>query len=472
MASDSLSGVRPYVNLTPANLAKLPDKVKHPQYSDIESEWELLRDCFLGSKRVKARGERYLPRLGGQSYDDYELYKRRALFFPITGKTVSSLSGFATLKPPLLTYPADMTEYFKDSVQAYQFTELLMQSVTEILLMGRIGLLIDAPKEAGNPYICSYTAENIVNWGTDDQQRLTWILLHEVAYDTGDAIFEYNPRHQYRMLSLEDGVYTQTIYNEKMERVGAIVPMFSGRAINFIPFIIIGALGVHANVDRPPMLDIATINISHYMSSADLEWGRHFTGLPTPVVSGVDGSTTLKIGGTTAWILPQPEAKAYFLEFTGQGLQSLEKAMSEKINLMASMSARLVDSNTKGSEAAETVRLRYMAETASLVQVLGSIESGFNLIYRQLATLINSNPEQVKIELHRDVLSVSLHPSELRELFSAYFSGGISKETLVYNLRRGNYIDPERKTEDELAAIRPPTIGNQPQSTPLTGNLT
>lgn len=457
MASDSLAGIRPYKNLTPTVSSHIKKTIKHPEYVENESEWEIVRDCYLGSKRIKERGEQYLPRLSGQEASDYELYKRRALFFPITGKTVSSLSGFATVKPPLLAYPTEMTEFFKESVKSYQFTEILMICITECLLMGRIGVLIDAPQTVGKPYVCTYTAENIVNWKVDDQKKPVWVLLHEVVYEEDPKeLFTYNTRHQYRFLSIENGVYTQTILNEDLDVIRTLVPMFSGKSINFIPFCCIGSSGVHFEVDRPPMLDIATINISHYMTSADLEWGRHFTGLPTPVVSGVDGSTVLKIGGTSAWILPPPEANAKYLEFTGQGLLSLEKAMTEKISLMASMSARLVDVSTRGSEAAETVRLRYMAETATLAQILNAVENALNIVYRTFAELINADSGAVKIEIHKDVLSIGLQATELRELFAAYLSGSISKETLVYNLRRGNYLDPERSTEEELAAIRNP----------------
>ncbi|WP_457831240.1 DUF4055 domain-containing protein, partial [Staphylococcus aureus] len=81
-------------------------------------------------------------------------------------------------------------------------------------------------------------------------------------------------------------------------------------------------------VDLPPLVDLVDMNYAHYLVSADYEHGCHFAGLPTPVVTGYtpqngpngEPPEKLYIGSAAAWVFPQPDAKAYFLEFEGQGL--------------------------------------------------------------------------------------------------------------------------------------------------------
>jgi hypothetical protein len=238
-------------------------------------------------------------------------------------------------------------------------------------------------------------------------------------------------------------------------KVAPVVPLFSGNPIDYIPYTPFGSTGVHMDVDRPPMLDISTINISHYLTSADLEWGRHIVGLPTPVVSGVDASTKLKIGGTAAWILPVVEAKAFYLEFLGQGLGSLENAMKEKIGLMASISARLIDNSSRGSESPETVRLRYVSESATLINILTSIETGFNVLYNMLATLKGASGS-VLIKFSREILGIGITFKDMQVLFEAYLNGTVTKETLIYNLRKLDALDPNRTDEEELVEMRDP----------------
>lgn len=435
-----------------------PKKFCHPDYLAKLPDYTKIRDCFDGERAIKDRGEVYLPRLSGQSQKDYDNYKYRALFFPITGKTVGSMVGLAITKPPKLEYPTIMESYFTDDSVGQQFTEFYVSLFTEIVLMGRYGVLIDAPMAVmGQPMLVPYRAENIVNWDFAEDGTLQMLLLKEYVRVKGDSKFEIIQECRYRHCFIDtDGVYKVEVLDDEMKPIGpVIIPRFSGEAINYIPWTPYGASGVHMMIDKPPMQDISTINVSHYLSSADLEWGRHMVGLPTPVVSGVDSGTSLKIGGTAAWILPVVEAKAYFLEFEGQGLQSLEKAMTEKVGLMASVSARMVDSSTRGSEAAETVRLRYVSESASLIHIISAIEAGATMMYNMLANLMKAGGS-VKITFSREVLGVGITFRDLDVLFNAYLRGSITKESLLYNLRRLDALDPNRTDAQELAGMKDP----------------
>lgn len=440
-------------------MAKDIKQFAHPEYLHHLPDYRKIRDCYNGERAIKSAGTQYLPRLKAQSEDDYSNYLTRALFFPVTGKTVTTMVGLATVKPPKVEAPDIMEAYFKDSESGYQFTEFYVTNLQEIVLMGRYGVLIDAPESVqGQPNLCPYIAENIVNWDTDELGHLNMLLLREEVHTREAGQFKTDCSTQYRHCYLDAaGVYTVEVLNDELKlSKPPVQPIFSGRTIDFIPWVTFGASGSHMGVDKPPMLDISTINISHYLTSADLEWGRHIVGLPTPVVSGVDSGTKLSIGGTAAWILPVVEAKAYYLEFQGLGLKSLEIAMGDKISLMSSMSARLVDNSTRGSEAAETVRLRYMSESAGLIHIIGSIETGCNILYNMLAKLLLAS--EVTVRFSKEILGVGVSFKDLKILFEAYLTGSISKETLVYNLRRLDAIDPNRTDEEEMSAIKePPT---------------
>lgn len=449
-------------------MAKNLKEFAHPQYFHYLPDYQKIRDCFNGERAIKAQNVNYLPKLKAQSEEDYLNYLLRALFFPVTGKTVTTMVGLATVKPPKIVSDDSMASYFQDSESGKQFTEFYVTTFQEVVLMGRYGVLIDAPAQsAGQPILCPYIAENIVNWDVDDYGVVTMLLLRESVHEREPGQFKTENIIRYRHCYLDAaGIYTVEVLDEDLKvTTPPVQPSFSGQTINFIPWVTFGSSGSHMGVDKPPMLDIATINISHYLTSADLEWGRHIVGLPTPVISGVDAGTKLSIGGTAAWVLPVVEAKAYYLEFQGLGLKSLEVAMTDKISLMSSMSARLVDNSTRGSEAAETVRLRYMSESASLIHIIGSIETGCMLMYNMLAKLLRAGP--VTIQFSKEILGVGVTFRDLKILFEAYLTGSISKETLVYNLRRLDAIDPNRTDEEEMSAIKePPTQAPAPTNAP------
>lgn len=430
-------------------------KSKHPAYASRRLQWERCRDAFDGQDAVKGKGRKYLPMLTKQKLPDYHAYKDRALFFSITGKTVSALVGLAMLRPPMLTHPVEMSAYFKDD-QGIQFYELLATVLSENLLMGRIGVMLDRPVSGGKVDILKYYAENIINWEPDDHGRLQWVVLEECVAVTGQDRFEKKYETRYRLLELTPaGTYQVSVYNGAGDPITTpVIPTNQGSAMDNIPFFVLTPYGLSLEVVRPPMLEIVDINLSHYRTSADLEHGRHFTALPTAVVTGASSSSELYVGSPTAWVIPEVGAKAMFLEFTGQGLGSLEKALEEKQGQLASMSARLLDTSRKGSEAAETVRLRYASETASLAMVVRATEALMNKVYATIAEMEGLDPTSVRVQLNKEFLDARISAKEVLEYVQSYIDGGISEETLIYNLRRGDAIDVNRSDAEEIAALK------------------
>ena len=194
--------------------------------------------------------------------------------------------------------------------------------------------------------------------------------------------------------------------------------------------------------------------------------------MPTPVVIGADSDKDLYIGSTKFLVIPDKGGDAKYLEFTGQGLQSLEKAMSEKQGLLASLSARLLDNSSRGSEAADAVKLRYMSETASLTTVVNAISIVLNTSYKLIAEIIGENPDDFSLTLDTDFMESQLSAPEMSSLFDGFFKGAVSKETLVYNLRKGRRLDPLRSDSQEIESIgikqsEQPNTGdkNNPQQT-------
>lgn len=415
---------------------------RHPNYSKRIDQWVRCRDVVDGSDAVKAKGKTYLPALEGQSTSDYKAYKARALFFSAAGRSLQGFVGLVTRRLPKLMYPDVLQPYFDDTVlSSTSFIEVFKDTAFEVLLTGRYGLLIDWPEDGGEAYITSYAAEDIINWFNGGYV----VKEVHVEPDPDDPFTQVEVLY-YRHLYLKAGIYTVDVYNADEALIKSIVPTVRGQPLDKIPMVIINPIGLGMNSSKPPMLDIVDVNISLYMSSADLEHGRHYTALPTPVVIGAPSDTVLKIGSLTAWCIPDPKAKVQYLEFLGQGLQSIENAIKEKTAQMAQFSSRLMDLSTRGSEAAETVKLRHSSEAATLSSVAIAIESGLNKVFRMLAEFNGEPPESVLVKLYKDFLNTKLSAQELRELTTAYLDNAIDEETYLYNLERGEVSVPQQSS--------------------------
>jgi hypothetical protein len=209
-----------------------------------------------------------------------------------------------------------------------------------------------------------------------------------------------------------------------------------------IPFTLIGEF------ESPPLVDLAYVNISHYQVSADYEAGCHKIGLPVPWIAGYtkEDNTDLSLGDT-AWIFPDPQAHAEYLEFKGTGMGALEGNLARKEQQMAILGARMLFNEKKGVEAAETASIHRASENSVLASISVSISEA---IEKAMGFI---SQDEFSYQLNKDFLGKALSAQELTALVSAWQSGGISQETLFNNLKKGEIYQDSETFEDEQSKI-------------------
>ena len=432
-------------------------------------DWKLCRDAIGGSRVVKNAGTNYLPQLEGQSYGEYAAYKLRATYFNATGRTVDGIVGMIFRKDPSISGSSDKqllaTKVSKDGKK---FSEFLRAITAEVVGMGRVGVLIDAPSNgetANKAYFAEYQPEAILNWETYEvkgEERLSLVVLEEEILIQGDDEFTKKKVPQIRVLRMVQGVYQVQIYKQlntassEFSPQQPVFPRIAGRPIDHIPFKFITPSGTSlGKIEKPPILDIAEINMSHYRSSADLEHGRHFTGLPTAWAAGFPKDTVLKIGSGVAWISEDANANARYLEFTGQGLTALTDALKEKNRQMTILGARLLEeSNPKAAEATETHRLRKSGENNIVANIAKSVSGAATELLNWLSLWRTDLSGNYTIDLNTDYVQTKMSSDELIALVKSLQDGAISEETFVWNLKQGEILPDHLEVSDEIAKLK------------------
>jgi len=455
------------------------------EYDDYYPMWETVEHVLEGEDEVHEEGEKYLPRLSGQSNQEYASYVMRTPFYNATARTRDGLLGMIFRKAPTVTPTAGMQAILDDmTLDNTGIDELAERITSELLGVGRMGLLVEYPKpiegvvtladaSANNlrPYVTTYDAEQIINWRLERinnvLQPIMIALKEEICVYENE--FESKDIEQIRVLILRDGNYQQEVYRELKDDQGnkswvlvdVIVPLMNGAPIRAIPFICMNAKGVGMEISKPPMYDLATLNLSHYRTSADLEHGAHFTGLPTAIITGYQAEKqgeTFSIGSANAWVFPDPSANAKYLEFTGQGLESLRQIKKDKEDNLAILGARMLAPEKKQSEAANTVRMRHSGDGAILSAISNAVSQGLNKALEIMATW--EGAETPSISLNEDYLDQPLSAQDLQALVGAWQQGAISDETLFYNFKVGEIIEENVTFEEEQSKIanQPPRL--------------
>src|SRR5688572_15903442 len=242
-------------------------------------------------------------------------------------------------------------------------------------------------------------------------------------------------------------------------KVETRVPLRLGKPLTLIPFVFHGPRHSLPDVDKLPLADIIAVNLDHYRLDADYKHGLHFTALPTAWVSGFDKGSELRIGSSTAWVAESQGATAGFLEFTGQGLTTFERAMDRDERLMAVLGTRTLEAQKRVGETAEAIELRQSGETSVLTTISLSVGDSLTHVLRWVFwwNSTEESPEDigedvVLVKLNEDFSTKGMASDELTAVVAAWQAGAISRETMFELFRTGEVL-PAGRTDEEEARL-------------------
>lgn len=447
-------------------------RTTNPKYEELAPKWSRCSDCVDGQDNIRGKREAYLPKLTDESEVEYTARLKRSDFFNGTWRTIAGLTGMAFRSPPNIEVPSAITPLLADVTLAGTSLDKLAKGLVEDMLeFGAFGLMVDQPelpegvaaitmavaeRRGLRPMIQYYPIESVINWRYGkiaNVWQLVMVVLKEDA-DIAEDQFSHKVETHYRVLDLDGaGAYRQRVFriddNGKDEQVGAdIYPTLNGEPLRTLPFKIVGAL------EEPPLLDLVDANIAHYQVNADYRHGLHFTGLPTAVVSGyqkTDGEA-LYIGSTSAWVFPDPSARATFLEFTGQGLTELREAIKNIEQRMAVLGARMIADETSNVETLGATQIKRAGENSILSAIVIEVGEAIEWALRLFAQLAGADGK-VSYQINRDFNPAGLDAQQLTALVGAVQAGQISDSEFFDLMRRHDVIEASKTFDEHQAEV-------------------
>lgn len=503
-----MSGITPNtLNITKigAGIARSEPVVVHPEYRYWREDWTLLRDVLAGQREVKRKLTTYLPKIPGMDTEEFAIYVQCATFYNMTRQTLTGMVGQAFRKNPAID---GLPKKFKTSIHKRFAKDLTghiafcKTVVSEQIAMGRFGALVDVPETPSTtptPYAVGYTAENIIDWTIQEVNGffvLTRVLLREFQRIVGGAAIGESPAQTkvldvrrragqsnmggtlfdptyvykavYRELLLEpedDGtwVYKQRVHDEGYRVTGytETTPTVRQVPLNFIPFMFFGATANMADVEPSPILDIADLNISHYRTYAELEHGRRYTALPTYYAPGGDGEGAgdYHIGPARVWEVPAEGGSPGILEYKGEGLKTLERALDTKEQQISAIGGRMLPGGRSVSESNNQTVVREANEQAVLLNVLCATEVGMAELVRwwlMWQDVPLSQTEDLDYDVSKDFISNPAGAREMRAMQLMFEAGIITIEQLYDFLISADVISAETSFSDFQNQLKDP----------------
>ncbi len=426
-------------------------------------DYQLIRTIIQGDRALKGAGELYVPRLSGQDNNEYNAMISRPSFENYTARVLDGLTGLAFSKDAIIELPSSMDKITEDvSLSELSLNDFATQLVREVLTVGRCGMLVDMPNNDTTgmsladverlnvrPYAKIYNSENIINWRytlVNNVQTLTMVILSEVS-ETWTTEYDSTTENIYRVLILRNGVYQQEVWREGSKDTWVvdtiIEPLMNGKKMDFIPFVSVTTDKITLEPSKPPMLDLAVVNLSHFKISVDFAHGSHYTALPTAFIWGAqlqDGDK-ITLGSTSAHVFSDPSGKAEYLEFQGQGLTTLSNEKDVLVNRMASLGARFLAEDKKVAETDSSQQTRSSGERAILIAAVTTISGGITKMLEIMAQWMNISGN-ISYKLNKDYVLTSIDAQFMKELIVGRQTNDITPKILYNELVKGEVIDP------------------------------
>lgn len=433
---------------------------------------------------IVSRAIRYLPQpnAADRSADNLERYKAyvtRAVFYNVTARTLEGMAGQIFLRDPIVSIPTEL-EVMRDNSDGNGLTldQTALRCVRNCISYGRTGILVDYPVTEGpttkadvangeiRPTFTTYHPWDILNWRTmmvGAKRVLTMVVLREYLDNDDSDGFAISTFPQYRVLRLDPdngNHYVELYHNEGKAGFQLQDTQFpkdsKGVSLTYIPFHFIGSENNNESPDKPPLYDLASLNIAHYRNSADYEESCFIVGQPTPVLIGLSEDwvknilkDTVPLGSRAS--IPLPVGADAKLLQAAENSMPIE-AMKAKEAQMVAIGAKLVQVQKVAKTATQQI-IETTAESSPLANIAKNVSSAMLWALKVAASFVGAASDSIKYDLNKDFDLTSMTADDQNAVILQWQSGAIGFSEMRTVLRRaGTATLTDDKAREEIKA--------------------
>ncbi len=442
---------------TPADVS---DEIKA-----MEGAWGLIADLMGGTDAMRKAGQKYLPQSPAESEAAYTNRLKVSTLYPAFGRTVETMSSrpFADpIKlgediPPALLPLLDDVDLEGRDLQAFAlgvFGTALAYGHSHILAefpTVSVERLDEERALAPRPYLVHIDPRRVLGWRAErigGAMTLTMLRLLECVKEPsgqwGTAEVEQVrvlERHQWTTFRKDAKTGDWTEFDSGPVTIGCIplATVYTGRT--------------GFQTSRPPLHQLAHLNVKHWQKESDSDNLVHFASFPILFASGFTAEE-LVIGAASAITNDDPTADLKYVEHTGAAIGAGSDALLNLEKRMAALGAELLLSDSASvAQTATKTDSDDASSHSALAAMVNDLEDSLSAALGFMAQWAGLGDEGGTVELEGDFTAAN--PLDVQSLVAAHSAGSISSQTLFEEFRRLGLIDEELTWEQETARTRP-----------------
>ena len=418
-----------------------------------EPHWMLIEDLLGGTYQMRKRHRRYLPQEPRELDESYDNRLARSVCPPFYLRLERMLAGMLTRKPVRLNDTADQIRehLFNVDLQGNDLNVWTYETTRKMVRYGHVGVLVDAPTSGqnGRPYWVTYTPRDILGFRTemiDGEVKLSQLRLQEKV-SVPDGLYGEKIIDQIRLLTRGSFEIHQKGKNNLFTKVDE-----GTTSLSEIPFSIAYANRLNLLESRPPMSDIAELNLKAYQIQSDLDNQLHISAVPMLAFYGFPQSSEEVTAGPGEAIAFPADGRAEYIEPAGRSYDAQFKRLDVLSNQINELGLAAVLGQKLSAETAEAKRIDRSQGDSTMMVVAQQMQDMIDNCLQFHGQYINA--EAGSCFVNRDFLSQRLEPQEIQALLQLYTSGSITQETLLKQLHEGEVLGDEFDVEEEIESTQ------------------
>ena len=426
-----------------------------------EPHWILIEDLMQGTYGMRRKHRRYLPQEPRELDESYDNRLARSVCPPYYQRLERMLAGMLTRKPVRLDDTSDTIreQLFDVDLQGNDLNVWTYETARKLVRYGHIGTLVDAPSDGGRPYWVTYTPRQILGWRSelqDGQQRLTQLRLLESTI-VPDGLYGEKAVEQVRLLT--PGAYE---LHQRDDQGEFKIIDEGATSLSEIPFSVAYANRHGYLESRPPLEDIAELNLKTYQVQSDLDNQLHISAVPMLAFYGFPSAAEEVSAGPGEAIAFPADGRAEYIEPGGSSFDYQFRRLEQLAVQINELGLSAVLGQKLSAETAEAKRIDRSQGDSTMMVIAQNVQDMIDNCLQYHAQYLGQNEAAGSCLVNRDFIGARLEPQEIQSLLQLYTAGTITQETLLQNLADGEVLGDDFNVEEELEATANAGMDLQP----------
>ena len=404
----------------------------------MAAELDLLADLLGGTLTMRAAGQRWLPREAAESWTAWRVRLQRTVLFNGLSRTVQALSGRPFARPvalesahPALQKLAENCD--REGTSLGDFAKRLLQ---RLLIDGMVHILVDRPVGGGAPYFVMVTASQMIG-ATRDDDGLDEIRIAETHIRRIGRFGEATSQ-AVRLIGRNEWQLWHPRGELDSGSIGAWHVASEGRhGYGRPPLVTLNVAPSGFMQARPPLIDLAWLNLAHWQSASDQRHILHVARVPILFGRALQvAEGDIEIGPNRLILADDPAADLRFIEHSGAAIDAGRQDLIDLEDRMAVLGLDMLR-RRPGNETATGRAIDAAEAHAALAGVIATLRDGLQAAFDMAADWLDLPDNATgQIQIARNFPVSDDAAAEADMLLKARLAGEISQEAFLAEITR------------------------------------